>query len=915
MTLVSASLYRSVSTLALPIPSHYPRNHLLQCNKRIRELFQLGRVDEARQLFDRMSQRDSVTWSSMISGYAQNNRITEAQLLFDACSGKDVRTWTALLTGYSKTGRIEEVRRVFESMPERNVVSWNAMISACVQNGDLADGRKLFDEMPERNVASWNSMITGYSHSCMMREARELFDRMPERNLVSWVIMISGFVQINSSKEAWEYFVKLHRSDVRLDQSVFVVAFLAITGLGDLDLVESLRSVCIKTGYEQDVVVGTAVLNAYTRNESVDVAWYFFERMPKRNEYTWTTMISALSRSGRLDDAIAVYASILQHTVSSRTAMMTAFVQNGRIQEAVSIFNEIPNPTIVTWNAMIAGYSQNGMLEEAKHLFMQMPARNSASWAAIISGLVQNGQSEEALQLFTNLHQSGNPPSHSCFTSSLFACANLGAIMIGKQIHAFTIKTGSQNNPYIGNGLISMYAKCSSVEDVSQVFTVMGVKDMVSWNSFISGLSSNNMLDDAHDTFVKMPKRDVVSWTAIISAYVQAGSVEVALQMFLDMVASGLKPNPLTLTSVLSACGGVGATKFGEQVHGLIFKLGHDLCLFVCNALITMYFKCGSEDGLCIFHNMPERDIVTWNAVLAGCAKNGLGKDAIKIFNRMKLEGVLPNEITFLEILCACSRAGLVDEGRAYFNSMNEVYGIKPLVYHYTCMVDLLGRAGELSEAEDLIESMPVESDAVIWEALLGACRIHKNIECAERVAKRLFQMETYKAGTFVLLSNMYASEARWDKVREIRDLMKVHGVPKQPGISWIQIKNKLHSFHTADKTHDHVEEIYSLLKKYHEQLKMMGYVPDTNFVLHDVEEEQKEDELLYHSEKLALAFGILSSPKRSPIQIIKNLRTCGDCHTFMKFMSMVTQRKIIVRDGARYHHFRDGSCSCGDYW
>ncbi|GAB2273690.1 hypothetical protein Dimus_008471 [Dionaea muscipula] len=903
------------SSLAVPSPPISHHSHLLQCNKRIQLLSLLGRVDEARQLFEKMTVKDPVTWNSMISGYMRNNQLTEAQLLFDASPGKDVRTWTTLLTGYSKAGCIDKARRVFESMPDRNVVSWNAMISAFVQNRCLGYARKLFDEMPERNVASWNSMITGYCHSSMMKEAKELFDQMPERNFVSWLVVISGFVQIDCFNEAWDVFVKLRRSGVWPDQSAFVVSLSAIKGLNDLDLIESLRGVVIKTGYEGDVVVGTAILNAYSSYGKIDTALCFFERMPEKNEYSWSTMIAALSRCGRICDAAALFMKVPQQTVSTQTAMMTAYAQNDRIREAELIFNCIPNPNVVTWNAMISGYMLKGMLKEAKDLFTSMPARNSASSAAIISGFVQNSRDEEALHFFTHLHRSGDLPNHSCFTSSLFACANIGAIGIGKQIHSLTFKTGSCCNSFVGNGLISMYAKVHCMDDASLVFSTMGLKDTVSWNSLITGLAENGMLDDARDTFEKMPGRDVVSWTAMISAYTHSGQEHIALKMFVDMMGEGLKPSESTITSVVSAYARLGSTNLGKQIHGFILKLGLAGCLFICNALITMYFKCGSADGLCIFHEMSQRDIISWNAALAGCAQNGLGKEAVKLFRSMDGEAILPNELTFLEVLCACSRAGLLDEGWSYFNSMQEVYGIKPLVYHYTCMVDLVGRFGKLFEAEALIESMPVESDSVIWEALLGACRIHNNIELAKKVAEKLFQMGTHKPGTYVLLSNIYASEGRWDEVRAIRDLMNAHKVSKEPGISWIQIKNKVHYFCVADKRHDCVEDIYLLLKDYQERLKMMGYVPDTNFVLHDVEEEQKEDELLYHSEKLAISFGILSTPKGACIQIMKNLRICGDCHTFMKFISKVDQRKIIVRDGTRYHHFKDGLCSCGDYW
>lgn len=906
--------FRCISTLSLPI-QETPQTHLFQCNTRIQELGRLGRVEEARRVFNEMIQRDVVSWNSMINGYSQNGKVDEARLLFDAFVGKNIRTWTILLTGYAKEGRIEEAREVFESMTERNVVSWNAMISGYVQNGDLKNARKLFDEMPEKNVASWNSVVTGYCHCYRMSEARELFDQMPERNSVSWMVMISGYVHISDYWEAWDVFVKMCRTVARPDQSIIVVVLSAITGLDDLELIGSLRPIAIKTGYEGDVVVGSAILNAYTRNGSLDLAMHFFETMPERNEYSWTTMIAAFAQCGRLDDAIQLYERVPEQTVATKTAMMTAYAQVGRIQKARLIFDEILNPNVVAWNAIIAGYTQNGMLKEAKDLFQKMPVKNSASWAAMIAGFVQNEESREALELLIELHRSGSVPSDSSFTSALSACANIGDVEIGRVIHSLAIKTGCQFNSYVMNGLISMYAKCGNVEDGSHVFRTIRVKDTVSWNSLISGLSENYMLDDARVVFEKMPKRDVVSWTAIISAYVQAGHGEVALDLFLDMLARGIKPNQLTVTSLLSACGNLGAIKLGEQFHALIFKLGFDTFLFVGNSLITMYFKCGYEDGFCVFEEMPEHDLITWNAVLVGCAQNGLGKEAIKIFEQMEVEGILPDQMSFLGVLCACSHAGLVDEGWAHFNSMTQKYGIMPLVYHYTCMVDLLGRAGYLSEAEALIENMPVKPDSVIWEALLGACRIHRNVELGQRVAERLFQMTKPKSATYVLLSNLFASQGMWDKVAEIRKLMKDQGLTKEPGISWIQVKNKLHCFVTGDRTHDQIEEIYSALKEYYGCFRATGYMPDTNFVLHDVEEEQKQNELLYHSEKLAVVFGILSTPNGSPIQIIKNLRICGDCHTFMKFMSKVTLRKIIIRDGNRFHHFRDGSCSCGDYW
>jgi pentatricopeptide repeat protein len=851
----------------------------------------------------------------MISVYTQNGLLHEAQTLFNAFHGKNVRTWTILLTGYAKFGLVNEARMLFDAMPERNVVSWNAMMSGYVENGDLRSARELFNEMPERNVVSWNSMITGYCNCGMIREAYELFEKMGERNLVSWMVMISGFFETNEYGKAWCLFLMMMRSGMRPDQAILIVALSAIKGLNDLELLECLRTVAIKTGYDGDVVVGTAILDAYTRNGSLDNAIKFFEIMPNRNEYSWTTMIAAFAQYDRFDNAIDFYERDPAKNVAARATIITAYAQKGRMYEARRIFYEICNPNVVMWNAMVAGYAQNGMLEEAKDIFLRIPVRSAASWAAMISGFVQNGQSREALELFAELHRSGNVPNHSSFTSALFACANSADFERGRQIHSLTIKTRCQFNSFVGNGLISMYGKCTNIEDVSQVFSTMFVRDTVSWNSLISRLSENCMLDDARKTFEKMPKQDVVSWTAIISAYEQAGQGDVAFEFFLDMLARGMRPNQITVTSLLSACASLGAIKLGQQVHAFTYKLGINSCLSLCNALITMYFKCGSLDSLCVFEEMPDRDIVTWNAVLGGCAQNGQGTKAVEIFEQMEASGVIPNEISFLGVLCACGHSGLVDKGWAYFTSMSQDYGITPLVYHYTCMVDLLGRAARLSEAEALIQNMPAEPDLVIWEVLLGACRIHRNMELGQRIAERLFQMGTMRSGAYVLLSNIYASQGMWDKVLEIRQAMKDRGVSKEPGISRIEIKNKLHYFLMGDKTHHEIGEIHSTLKNLYSRFRETGYVPDTNFVLHDVEEEQKQDELLYHSEKLAVAYGILRVPNGTPIQIMKNLRTCGDCHSFMKFVSDITKRKIVIRDGSRFHHFRDGLCSCGDYW
>jgi pentatricopeptide repeat protein len=883
---------------------------------RIRELARLGRLGEAREVFDAMPHRDIIAWNSMIFAYCNSGMPDTARSLAAAISGGNLRTGTILLSGYARLGRVRDARRMFDEMPVRNVVTWNAMINCYVKNGDISLARRLFDAMPSREVTSWNTMLTGYCHCQQMVDARNLFEQMPERSLVSWTLMISGYVLIEQHDKAWGIFCMMHREGMSPDQPNLVSVLSAVSRLENFHVLGSLHVHSLKTGFERDVVVGTAMLNAYTRIANVlDIAVKFFEGMKERNEYTWSTMIAALSQGGRIDAAFAVYQRDPVKTIPSRTAMLTCLARCGRINDARILFEQIHEPNVVTWNAMITGYMQNEMVDAAEELFNRMPFRNTVSWAAMIAGFAQNCRSEEALALLQALHRKGLLPSLSSLTSSLFACSNTEALETGKQVHSLAVKAGCQFNSYVCNSLITVYAKCRNMDFVRQVFNRMAVKDTVSWNSFITALVQNNLLEEARDTFDKMPSRDVVSWTTIISAYAQAYQWNETLEIFRSMLHEHELPNSPVLTILLGVSGSLGASKLGQQIHIVATKLGMDSELIVANALISMYFRFGCSDSLKIFYSMEERDIFTWNTTITGYAQHGLGREAIRMYEAMQSAGVLPNEVTFVGLLHACSHSGLVDQGRQFFKSMSCDYGLVPLLEHYACMVDLLGRAGDVQEAEQFILNMPIEPDTVIWSALLGACKIHKNVEVGRRAAEKLFDIEPSNAGNYVMLSNIYSSLGMWDEVAKVRKRMKEQGVNKEPGCSWMQIKNKMHSFVTGDEEHEQIEDIHATLQELYSLLKATGYVPDTEFVLHDIDQEQKESSLLHHSEKLAVAYGLLVTRKGMPIQIMKNLRICGDCHTFIKFVSHVTKREIDIRDGNRFHHFRNGSCSCGDFW
>ncbi|KDO70478.1 hypothetical protein CISIN_1g0374141mg, partial [Citrus sinensis] len=333
-------------------------------------------------------------------------------------------------------------------------------------------------------------------------------------------------------------------------------------------------------------------------------------------------------------------------------------------------------------------------------------------------------------------------------------------------------------------------------------------------------------------------------------------------------------------------------------------------------AVIDMYAKCGSIDSAReIFDRMRQKNVISWSAMIAAYGYHGQGKKALDLFPMMLSSRVLPNRITFVSLLYACSHTGLVEEGLRLFSSMWDDFAVRPDVKHYTCMVDLLGRAGRLDEALKLIESMSVEKDEGLWGALLGACRIHKNVDLAEMAAKSLLERQPQNPGHYVLLSNVYANAGRWQDVAKIRDLMTRRRLKKIPGWTWIEVENKIHQFSVGDSTHPQSEEIYRMLVTLSEKLELAGYIPDTNFELHDVDEEVKVGNLYSHSEKLAIAFGLIATPEGTHIRIMKNLRVCGDCHSFIKHVSAITRRVIIVRDANRFHHFEGGACSCRDYW
>jgi pentatricopeptide repeat protein len=421
----------------------------------------------------------------------------------------------------------------------------------------------------------------------------------------------------------------------------------------------------------------------------------------------------------------------------------------------------------------------------------------------------------------------------------------------------------------------------------------------------------------ARQIFNSLKDPDVVAWTAMIVGYVQNGLNNDAIEVFKTMVSEGPRPNSFTLAAMLSASSSVTSLNHGKQIHASAIRSGEALSPSVGNALTTMYAKAGSINGARKVFNLlrQNRDTVSWTSMIMALAQHGLGEEAIELFEQMLALGIKPDHITYVGVLSACTHGGLVEQGRSYFDLMKNVHKIDPTLSHYACMVDLFGRAGLLQEAYKFVENMPMEPDVIAWGSLLSSCKVYKNVDLAQVAAERLLLIEPNNSGAYSALANVYSSCGKWDDAAKIRKLMKARGVKKEQGLSWVQIQNKTHVFGVEDGLHPQKDEIYKMMDKIWKEIKKMGFAPDTESVLHDLEVEVKDQILRYHSEKLAIAFGIISTPENTTLRIMKNLRVCNDCHNAIKFISKLVDREIIVRDATRFHHFKDGSCSCKDYW
>ncbi|KAG7566229.1 Pentatricopeptide repeat [Arabidopsis suecica] len=781
------------------------------------------------------------------------------------------------------------------SYADRTKLHSNLLLGDLSKSGRVDEARQMFDKMPERDEFTWNTMIVAYSNSRRLADAEQLFRSNPVKNTISWNALISGYCKSGSKVEAFNLFWEMQSDGIKPNEYTLGSVLRMCTSLVLLLRGEQIHGHTIKTGFDLDVNVVNGLLAMYAQCKRISEAEYLFDTMAgEKNNVTWTSMLTGYSQNGFAFKAIECFRDLRRDGNQSNQytfpSVLTACASVSACRVGVQVHGCIVKSgfktNIYVQSALIDMYVKCRDLETARALLEGMEVDDVVSWNSMIVGCVRQGLIEEALSMFGKMHERDMkiddftiPSILNCFASSRTE------MKIASSAHCLIVKTGYATYKLVNNALVDMYAK-------------------------------RGIMDSALKVFEGMIEKDVITWTALVTGNTHNGSYEEALKLFCNMRVGGIYPDQIVTASVLSASAELTLLEFGQQVHGNYIKSGFPSSLSVNNSLVTMYTKCGSlEDANVIFNSMEIRDLITWTCIIVGYAKNGKAKDSLQSYDLMIGSGITPDYITFIGLLFACSHAGFIEEAQRYFDSMRTVYGITPGPEHYACMIDLFGRSGDFVKAEELLHQMEVEPDATVWKAILAASRKHGNIENGERAAKTLMKLEPNNAVPYVLLSNMYSAAGRQDEAANVRRLMKSRNISKEPGCSWVEEKGKVHSFMSEDRRHPRMVEIYSKVDEMMLLIKEAGYLADMSFALHDLDKEGKELGLAYHSEKLAVAFGLLVVPSGAPIRIIKNLRVCGDCHSAMKYISRVYLRHIILRDSNCFHHFRDGNCSCGDYW
>lgn len=866
---------------------------LLQRCSRSRDLESGKKVHE--QLLENNYKANVLLANMLIDMYGKCCSVEDAQKVFDEMSKHNIYSWTALISAYANKGMLTEAVKVFMDMQSAgnkpDKVVFVILLQACASKGDLNQGKQLHRQIRKNGLASdltvGNTLIDMYAKCGSLKLAHEVFNLLPEHNVVSWTALIAGYAREGHEENAFRLFEQMLELGIEPNEATFVSILQACVYAMDVERGEHIHYHIISSDYESDLVLSSSLVDMYIKCGNLVSAGVVFNKMYERNIVTWNSMIVGHVQQGLNESALLLYKQLQEEGFESADEITYANVIKAcsnltALQEGQEVHHEIikggHDEDTYVGNSLISLYSCCNCINEARRVFDAMMDRDVVSWTAMIMGYAQQGLANDAKILFYDMRGQNLIFEVVSFVSLIKACALVGDLEWGRQLHTLLIDCGLCLDAFVGSVLIDMYANCGSV-------------------------------DSARFIFHTMPQRDVISYTAMIAGLAQQGQAKEALSLFEIMQLEGVEPDRLTFVGVLQACASLAAMDKGGQVHIDIIDRGLEMDLFVASTLVDMYAKCGRMDlARHISMRMPELNAVSWNALISGYSQQGHGEEAVMLFKEMLKEGLKPTGATLVSVLSACSHAGFVDEGRHFFDSIPE-YGIAPTMDHYACMVDLLCRAGHMVEAENFILKMPVEPSEVVWMTLACAYKLQGKVDQAKKAIEEVLKLNPKNLSAYVLLSNILAAAGMWEEKNKVRQMMENQGIANVSEHSSVEVHNQLYAFSLDDLSHPQMKEIDAELERLHEEMQKTGDAPETGFALHNVAE------VCHHSERLAIGLGLISTPEKSPIRVIKNVRVCSACHRLSKFISKFTGREILVRDMGCFHLFKNGTCSCRDYW
>lgn len=655
------------------------------------------------------------------------------------------------------------------------------LLKACADSLEVQKGMEIHGGVVklgfEFDVFVGNTLLSFYGHCGELRQARKVFDEMRERDVVSWNTLLGVFSVHGFSLEAINLFSEMNlRSGFRPNMVTLVSLLPVCAELEDEVMVRQIHGYSVKVGLDLLLIIGNSLVDTYGKCRNSKASKQVFEEMAERNEVSWNTMINSFAYVNCNEDALDMFRMMIKTGIKPDSVTISSLVSVLAELECLNFGKEIHGfclrmgieSDIFVANSLVDMYAKSGQLRGASNVFCKMGIKNVVSWNAMVANFARNGLELDAVELVREMQTCGEIPDSVTLTNLLPACARAGLFCSGKEIHARIIRMGSGIDLFLSNALIDMYAKCDCLNLARRVFDIS--------------------------------LRDKISYNSLIISYSQTNNCAESLILFSKMGLIGMKHDMITFVGVISACANLAAIKQGKEIHALSIRKYFHTHLFVANSLLDFYTKCGRIHlATKVFDRIVNKDAASWNTMILGYGMLGELDIAINLFQAMKEYGVKPDSVTYIAMLSACSHKGLVEKGKQYFKEM-KVEKIKQAQVHYACMIDLLGRAGHMVEAVELIKSMPVAPGVDIWGALLGACRIHGNIELGSWAAENLFKLKPQNCGYYVLVSNMYAEAGEWDEASKVRELMKSRGTKKNPGCSWVQIRDQVHAFVNGER-------------------------------------------------------------------------------------------------------------------